>query len=195
MPATLVMVATLLVVYIVKSGPALAAYALTVTLLVPLTAWLVAAAGNVDDAAHQQLLAAASSRPAVHASRAVVGALFAAPLAVAATAWPLATGFVEPLPGRVGWLRTLGLGVVAHLVGVLVGVAVGTLVHRPLVARTGAAVVLGAGGSMAAVLVLVPFLRALAHGRPGVLAWWLPLSFAAAVGAVAAAGIVAGRSV
>ena len=185
-PPAFVMVATLLVVYIVKSGPALAAYPLTVVVLVPLAAWLVATVGNVDDAARQQLLAAAASRPLVHASRFVVGVSFALVLALMATAWPLAICVVDPVSGRLGWLRTLALGTAAHGVGAFAGAAFGTWLHRPLLVRIGAAVVIGVGGTMAVVLALLPFLRALAHDRPAALAWVLP--GAVAVASVAAAG-------
>lgn len=193
-PPSLVLVASLLVIYTVQSGKAIAAYALAMTLMVPVTAWLVAAAGNADDGAHQRLLAAASTRPLLHASRAAVGLLLALPLIVAATAYPWALGFVTAPPGAFGSLRTLLLGLAAHLVGACCGVAVGTFTHRPLLVRTGGAVVVGAAGTMAAVFALLPLLRALAHDRPGALAVAVPAAAAVALVAVAAAGRLSSRA-
>lgn len=162
-PAAVAEVLVLAIVYATRSGDALPAFALTAALAVPLTAWLTAAAGNVDDDAHQDLLVAASSRRSVHASRAVVGAAAGTLLGTVATLWPLVAGAVDHAPGAAGVARTLLAGVGAHATGALGGVAVGTFAHRPLLVRPGGAVVVALVGTSGVVLAGVPFLRALGH--------------------------------
>lgn len=188
-PPTVTTLAALAVVYTTKSGLALPAYALTASLLVPITAWLTAAAGNVDDDAHQRLLVAASSRGLVHASRAVVGVGSGVALGAVSVAWPLVAGAVDRPTGVGGLARTVATGIGAHTVAALVGAAVGTFAHRPLVARSGGAVVVGVLGSLGAILAGIPFLRALGHDRAGVVAPALAVGLALA----AAATFVAGR--
>lgn len=191
-----VFVATVLgIVYATPSGAAIPAFAATTVLLVPMTAWLVAAAGNGDDAPHQRLLAAATSRRAVHASRALAGGLLAVPLVALATVAPIAAGVVTWSGHRHGLARALGGGLAAHGVGALFGIAVGTFAHRPVLERSGAAAVAAALGSSVVVVspALLPFLRALGHDRLRAVTWAAPLAAATCAAAVLLAGTRAGR--
>ncbi len=186
LPPYVITVASLALLYMVPSGAALPAFAVTTVVLVPVTAWLVAATGNVDDEPHQRLLGAATSVARVHLSRLLAGLLLAVPLVVLAPLWPLVIGAVARPRGVGGLVRTVGVGLAAHAVGALLGGAIGTFGHRPVLRRTGGAAIVAVLGTMLIVLAppLLPFLHALGHDRARSVLWAVPA--AAGLAAVAA---------
>lgn len=194
-PAYVLVATALGILYATPSGAAIPAFAATTVLLVPVAAWLVAAAGNSDDAAHQRLLVAATSRPAVHASRALAGGALVAPLVVLATVGPIAAGVVTWSGHPHGLARAVVGGLLAHAVGALSGITVGTFAHRPLLERPGAAAVVAALASSVVVVspALLPFLRALGHDRVRAVAWAAPLAGATCAVGVLVAGLLAAR--
>ncbi|MFB7943641.1 ABC transporter [Kitasatospora phosalacinea] len=169
------------------------AAAFSAGLLVPVTGWLVRGAVGAEPPQSRACLVAAAGRPRVHLS-----ALFAAALAgLALGALGLAAVLVL---GTGGTAAGVAGGVLATVVCVLSGAAVGAVCNRPVV--VGAyAVPLGLGAVVA--VLLVPgspaneVVRALVLGArqhaPGVPWWTLPAAAALAAGCCWAAVAVAVR--
>jgi hypothetical protein len=173
------------------TGPAPEAFALTSAVLLAITTWLVMS-GMVSDQATTSMLAAAAGGPRrLHLLATAAGVLAALPLAVLATLWDTAAAGTSPsrLPAA------LSLGLLAHLAAVLVGAGIGTLAARPVTRDDAVALLVGAGGCLAAVGVRgsTPFWPLLAglSDRPETNAsgaeWWSAV--ASAAGWCAASGL------
>jgi hypothetical protein len=168
-------------------------------LLVPFAAWLAIAAINSEDGS-QRGITATTARGY---RRARLGTLLAATSCGALlAAFSLAIALVRDHQvwapaafesGRVG--ETVILSALAHLAGVIFGVALGGLVAKPVVQRAGFTWLAVAGVTVLALVVPgSPFRSVIAvlEGRPGTrdASDWLSLVMAVAVVCVLAAGIL-----
>jgi hypothetical protein len=170
------------VLVLANPGPARSNAANLFYAAVVLALWLTVSAGNVDDDAHRDLCAAAQgSVPRLQVTRTL------APLAVTCA-------FVVPVAIVVGVTGDTGsdgaLAVTAESVlllvsGALLGAAVGSFLHRPMVDRPAWSVF---GGSAAVILVAVlpPVQRAIRRFDGGSALAGLALAFGTAVVFVAA---------
>jgi hypothetical protein len=128
-------------------GTALDGYGFTATALLPIAIWLTVA-GLEEDPARTAITATTVGRPLlVHLAGPGVAYLGAQVLTVFALGWPLLTG-------RAVGAGDVLAGVVAHLLTSLAGVAVGSLLGRPLLRSPAWRVLLGV--SVVLVEVLVP---------------------------------------
>ncbi|OKJ11792.1 hypothetical protein [Kitasatospora sp. CB01950] len=151
---------------------ALSAAAFSAGLLVPVTGWLVRSAVTAEPAQSRACLVAAAGRRRVHLSALLAAALAGLALGVAGLAAVL-------LVGSGGGGAAAAGGVLATLVCVLTGAAVGAVCNRPVVASAQYAVPLALGAMV--LVLLVPgspanaVVRALVLGaRHGGLSapWW-----------------------
>jgi hypothetical protein len=169
------------------------------------TLWMAVVAGNVDDDPHRDLLAAAAgsaSRLHVSRSTAVFGA--ASVLAIATTvlnaivsneaartaADPIGSVVIERSELYVA-VGTVGL----LLAGAAIGLAVGTWLHRPIIAPGPAVVVVGFV-TVTGILVLGPIqwvMRGYNASSSSRLAALLPISCVVCIASVAGAAAVADR--
>ncbi|BAJ30393.1 MULTISPECIES: hypothetical protein [Kitasatospora] len=171
---------------------ALSAAAFSAGLLVPVTGWLVRAAVGAEPPQSRACLVAAAGRPRVHLAALLAAALAGLGLGALGLAAVL-------LVGSGGSGPAAAAGVLATLVCVLSGTAVGAVCNRPVVLG-GYAVPLGLAGVVA--VLLVPgspanaVVRALVLGarrhEPGAPWWTLPVAalLAAACCRVAVAAAV-----
>ena len=180
-----VLVAVVAAVLSSDPGPPLDNLSAMLFLLTADAAWITVVCGNIDDAGHRDMAAArAGSAGRLHVRRA--GAALAASLVVAApvvTEAALVTGGHSP-----GAATVVAAAVGTAVVATLLGCAVGTLVHRPLVDNLAVSVTTTLGA-----LIALPFvppvarvLRAFSHGRTDGLA--VLVALAALVAAVAVSG-------
>ncbi|MFJ8437579.1 ABC transporter [Kitasatospora griseola] len=154
---------------------ALSAAAFSAGLLVPVTGWLVRAAVTAEPAQSRACLVAAAGWRRVHLSALVAAALAGLALGVAGLAGVL-------LVGSGGGGGAMAAGLLATVVCVLTGAAVGAVCNRPVVAGAQYAVPLGLGAMV--LVLLLPgspanaVVRALVlgsrHGATAVPWWTLP---------------------
>jgi len=147
-------------------GPALANAGSLFLVLVGLTCWLTVTIGNVDDDGHRELLAAAIGSPArLHRSRAISAYLAANTVSAAGT---LACLVATTEPTRpTAEIVVVGACVLMQLAATAVGVAIGTLLHRPVLRHAGVTLLLTAA-ALVGIILLPPVqfvLRALNDGR------------------------------
>ena len=175
-------------------GPTLANAGGMFFVVVAVTCWLTIAIGNVDDDGHRELLAAAAGSPArLHRIRAVAALAASNLLSVLGTVACLvaATPPTRPTSELVG----IGACLLMQLSGTELGVAIGTLLHRPVMRHAGFTVLL----AIAAILGLIPLppvqsvLRALDHGRTTGVLLLAALSTVVALAATTGAATLAGR--
>ncbi|MFF0294388.1 ABC transporter [Kitasatospora sp. NPDC004615] len=164
---------------------ALSAAAFSAGLLVPVTGWLVRSAVTAEPAQSRACLVAAAGWRRVHLSALLAAALAGLALGAAGLAAVLLVGSGSSGPA-------VAAGLLATVVCVLTGTAVGAVCNRPVVAATQYAVPLGLGAMV--LVLLVPgspanvVVRALVLGsRQHTLSvpWW---TFPGAVALAAAAG-------
>jgi hypothetical protein len=128
---TLIMLITVVVFYASFSGVALGAFAVTSTLLFPLTAWLVVTALNVEPPEQRAIITvAAGGIGKVLTARVFVASGWAVLLAFLSLGWSL---LLTNITGGMD----LVAGVVAHLLCVLGGAALGMALARPIVEKPG----------------------------------------------------------
>ncbi len=156
--------------------------------------WMTLIAGNVDDDPHRDLIAAAlGSAAKVHALR---SASVAAMATLPAGAVSLLVALTGHQPDRsTGFVATVTFAVLMS--AALVGISIGTLLHRPLLRHRGAATLLSIAGPVG-VLLLPPtrtLLRSLDSGNPTPTAWALVIcTIWATAATTTAARISANRS-
>lgn len=122
-------------------------YAATSVVLLPATLWLTVVVNNSEDPVQADItVVTAGGRTRVMLARLAVAFLGALPLVAVGLGWPLVVG--SRASGS-----ALAVGAAAHLLTALAGVGLGALVSRPVVRRTGWAVLLGVGISIAEVVV------------------------------------------
>ena len=113
--------------------------------------WLTIITGNVDDDAHRDLLAAAAgSASRLHVLRSTTVLVMTGTIALAVAV----VVAVVAQPGQ----STLTVLVVADSVsisGLLIGIGIGTLLHRPLLRHRGLSLLLATGGCIV-VMLLAP---------------------------------------
>ncbi|MDY7102079.1 MAG: hypothetical protein S0880_12905 [Actinomycetota bacterium] len=187
-PALLVLVWAGLV--IASGGSPWSAAGSQFMLMATVGCWLTVAVGNVDDAPHRELLvAAAGSAARLHTSRALAAATIGGVVAVAtALLAAVATGCApqQPCPPFKLAADTPSL-VALEIAGVLVGVAIGTFLHRPVVGHLGVTTLV-AVASLIALIVVEPTRDLLGRfGRGDATAGYLAVALAVPVAAVAVA--------
>jgi hypothetical protein len=195
----LVLVLIVLALLYATAGPALASYSVSAIVLAPIAMWLTVQVGSADSNAHREMLAArVGSVSTVHTGRALGGVVASIPFVLLCVLMPFLTGMASirgegnpPLPSKV--MIVLG-GLALHLGGALIGVAIGTFVHRPIVTRTSINAI--AGIALVAVLPFVPpvtaLLRSLNRNEiglvwPFVLACWVLASLCVTLSSAIAA--------
>jgi len=177
-----------LAITFVNGGDPLTTVAEGATWLFPITAWVTVLTLNDEDPSQAAITAASAGGPGrAHAAKLIVAAAAGAAMAVLSVllAWATtASAFT---------VDDLAAAVVSHLLAVAGGVALGSICARPVIARTGWAVL--AIIALSAVDLAVPdappariVLAALANTHPGQL--WPALALAAAEVALLAVVLV-----
>jgi hypothetical protein len=175
-------------------GPALANAGSAFIVLLPVSCWLTFTVGNVDDDGHRELLSAAIGSPArLHRCRAIAAFVAANAVGSAATlvSLLLTTQATRPTPEIV----VVGACVLAQIAATATGVAIGTLLHRPVLRQAGVALLV-AVSAVVGVMLLPPVqyvLRALNEGRTSGLLALATAAAVIAIGAVTTAGALADR--
>ena len=113
--------------------------------------WLTIITGNVDDDAHRDLLAAAAgSASRLHVLRSTTVLVMTGVIAVAVAV----VVAVMAQPGR-STLNVLVVAASVSMSGLLIGIGIGTLLHRPLLRHRGFSILLATGGCIV-VMLLAP---------------------------------------
>jgi hypothetical protein len=191
-PALILLIWTLLAMS--DPGPALANAANLFIMLVGVTCWITVVIGNVDDDGHRELLAAAAGSPAdLHRSRAITAYLAANAIGAVPT---LAGLLATSRPTRsISEAYIVIACVLMQLAATAIGVAIGTMLHRPVIRHPG--ITLLASGAALVGLVLLPpvqyVLRQMNDGRTGGVVALTAAAVAVAAAAVATAGTLADR--
>jgi hypothetical protein len=129
---SLAFVAALLILYSTGDNPPLGSYAFTAALLYPAAAWVgLLVGGSEADIQRELTVTAAGSLARVLLAKALCGLLVVAALTVVAIAYPIVLGLLDP-PATVGDVL---VGVAAHLLCGLPGLALGLLCSRPSAPR------------------------------------------------------------
>jgi hypothetical protein len=190
--------ALMLMIWILLSlsapGPALANAGNMFLLLVAVTGWLTVTIGNVDDDGHRELLAAAIGSPAkLHRSRAISAYLAANTVSAPGT---LACLLASTKPTRpTAEIVVVGTCVLMQLAATAIGVAFGTLLHRPVLRHTGVTLLVTIA-ALVGIILLPPVqsvLRALNDGRTTGVIVLAAAGGVIAFAAVTAAGALADR--
>ena len=138
--------------------------------------WLTIITGNIDDDAHRDLLAAAAgSASRLHVLRSIAVLMMTGTIAIAIAV----VVAVVAQPGR-STLTVLVVAASVSISGLLIGIGIGTLLHRPLLRHRGMSVLLATGGCIV-VMLLAPIQsvhRSLNNGDNNNTTWLL---FAAAL--------------
>lgn len=130
-----------------SGGAVLPDYAATSVVLLPVTLWLTVVVNNSEDPIQADVtVVTAGGRARVMLAKLAVAFLGALVLALVALGWPLLTGSRASGPA-------LAAGATAHLLTALAGAGLGALTSRPVIRRTGWAVLLGVSLSIAEVAV------------------------------------------
>lgn len=113
--------------------------------------WLTIITGNVDDDAHRDLLAAAAgSASRLHVIRSTTVLTITGTIAVAVAV----VISIVAQPGR-STITVLVVAASVSISGLLIGIGIGTLLHRPLLRHRGLSILLATGGCIL-VVVLAP---------------------------------------
>ena len=113
--------------------------------------WLTIITGNVDDDAHRDLLAAAAgSASRLHVLRSTTVLVMTGTIALAVAV----VVAVVAQPGR-STLTVLVVAASVSISGLLIGIGIGTLLHRPLLRHRGLSLLLATGGCIV-VMLLAP---------------------------------------
>ncbi|WP_371498745.1 ABC transporter [Kitasatospora sp. NBC_00374] len=165
--------------------------------LLPVTVWLVRCAVTVEPAASRACLVTAAGAARVHLSALLAALVCGLALACAGTAAALAVG---ARPEDALW-RVAGAGLLAGVVAVLLGVAVGALTNRPVLLGSqygiplglaAATLVVAAPGSPAN-LTIRTLVTGSRHGGVELLPWPPVVALLVAAAATAGAALVARR--
>jgi hypothetical protein len=155
LPPLVVFGVVLAVLYAVHPTPVLSSYGATALAMYPLGAWYTAALLGAEDPVQRQVTIVNSGGAGrVYLAKVGTAALVLSPLVLIALLLPAALGFLE-LPAHQSLLPYLGLGLLAHAVAGLTGVALGVLWSPPMVQRTGYTL----GGILLCLVVTVAFNR------------------------------------
>ena len=128
-------------------GSALSSYSFTATVLLPVTVWLAVAVNNSEDPVQTAIVVVTvGSALSVRLAKLIVAYLTCVPLAAIGVVWPLATG--HPANGT-----AVLVGVASHLLVVLAGVAVSSLLSHPVIDAMAWVVVLGVAFCLVEVIV------------------------------------------
>ncbi|KAA6213310.1 ABC transporter [Streptomyces albofaciens JCM 4342] len=187
--------AAFLAVGVQSGGPVLDSYGLASFALLPLAAWLCRICVTGEPPAARACAAAATGPGRAHLARVATGALSAGVLALAGTAYvalvadPHASDHRTAVPE----VPAFCAGLLAALVCVLLGTAVGALCNWPVLRSTGwsilsalmAAVLLLVGGASPANAAVSGLITGSVHGT--VTLPWLPLISTAVIAAAATA--------
>jgi hypothetical protein len=157
LPPLVLLLITLSVAYAVP-GPALSSYALVSLVFAPLGVWVTVLIGSADSDAHREFTTALTgSRKRTHAYRALAAAIVIAAFSAFCAAVPLMIGSIRvngdnmaKLPST---LAIIGGGLCVHSACGLIGVGVGTFLHRPILHRTPLSIFFGIG-----VGIVVPYI-------------------------------------
>ena len=175
-------------------GPALANAANVFIMLVAVSCWITVVVGNVDDDGHRELLAAIAGSPAaLHRSRATSAFLAANAIGAVATVGGL---LATSRPTRsISEIYIVIACVLMQLAATAIGVAFGTMLHRPIVRHFG--ITLLASTAALVGLVLLPpvqyVLRQMNDGRTGGVVALAAVAIAVGAATVATAGKIADR--
>ena len=113
--------------------------------------WLTIITGNVDDDAHRDLLAAAAgSASRLHVMRSTTVLVMTGTIAVAVAVLVA----VVAQPGS-STIMVLVVAASVSMSGLLIGIGIGTLLHRPLLRHRGLSILLATGGCIL-VMLLAP---------------------------------------
>ncbi len=199
LPPALAVLALLSVVYAIP-GPALSSYAFVALFLAPISVWITVLVGSCDDNGHREMLAAQlGSIRRAHVERALGATALLLATSALCTVVPVLTSSLrrsgegaDPLPSN---LTILATGFATHFSFCWVGVAVGTLLHRPLVDRTSVAVLaaIALGLALPFVPPVIYVLRELNRNRAGSVPILLVASVCIAAASMAAAATLADR--
>ena len=175
-------------------GPALSNAGSAFLMLVAVACWLTIIVGNVDDDGHRELLAAAIGSPArLHRSRAIAGFVAATAVGGAVTLADLVATTRATRP--MSEFLVVGACVLMELAATTIGVAIGTLLHRPVLRHAGVALLVALGALVG--LILLPpvqyVLRELNDGRTNGVVALAAAGVLLALAAVATASALADR--
>ena len=154
--------------------------------------WITVVAGNVDDDAHRELLAVATGTPTrLHRIRAVSAIVLAVPV-VAVSSAVLAAATTEPQRSS---LAVMVVVAAVQISAVLIGAAIGTWLHRPILRHRGLTPMLAVLAMIAALLATptTHLHRSLDRGQASTAAWYLTAATAVSIGSVTAASTVTRR--
>ena len=175
-------------------GPALANAGSGFLLLFAVTCWITVVTGNVDDDGHRELLAASAGSPGqLHRLRAL-SAWIAANAIGAVVTFTALVASSDPVR-RMSEAAIVAGCVVVQLAATAIGVACGTMLHRPVVRHLGMTLF----ASVAALVALVLFpptqhlFRQLDDGRTGGLAVYAAGALVLAIAAVFGGSLLADR--
>lgn len=130
-----------------SGGPVLPDYAATSVTLLPAVLWLTVVVNHGEDPVQADITATtAGGTTRLAAAKLATAFLGALALAVLALGWPLLVG-AHPTA------RAIAAGAAAHCLTALAGVGLGALASRPVIRRTGWAVLLGVALTLAEILV------------------------------------------
>lgn len=151
--------------------------------------WMTVVIGNIDDDAHRYVLtAAAGTRARLHVVRAAVALAYALALAGATSIL-----IIADVPPKHHIAQTLVALLAVGAAGSLIGVAIGTFLHRPIIFNIAVTVVIGVLATVC-VVALPPMQHVLYHFGKGHIALAAPLLAAAAAASALAVGIAAALS-
>ncbi|HEY1739851.1 MAG TPA: hypothetical protein VGI86_14140 [Acidimicrobiia bacterium] len=175
-------------------GPALANAGSGFLLLFAVTCWITVVTGNVDDDGHRELVAASVGSPAqLHRLRALSAWIAANAIGLVITLTALLASSHPARP--TGEATIVAACFVVQLAATAIGVACGTMLHRPVVRHLG--ITLFASVAALVALVLFPptqhLFRQLNDGRTGGLLVYATGAVALALVAVTAGSLVADR--
>jgi hypothetical protein len=155
LPPLIVFGVVFAVLYAVHPTPVLSSYGATALSMYPLAAWYTAVLLGAEDPVQREVtIVNSGSATRAHLAKVLTAGLLASTLILFALLLPAALGFLK-LPAHETLLPYLGIGLLAHAIAALTGVALGLLWSPPTVQRTGYTF----GGLLLCLVLTIPFNR------------------------------------
>lgn len=155
LPPLIVFAMVFAVLYAVHPTPVLSSYGATALSMYPLGAWCTAVLLGAEDPVQRQVTIVSSGGPVrSHLAKMLGAGLLMSPLILIALLVPPALGLLD-LPEHQTILPYLGLGLLAHGVAALTGIALGLVWSPPVVRRAGYTF----GGILLCLVLSVPLNR------------------------------------
>jgi hypothetical protein len=199
LPPFVTLVALLAITYGIP-GSAMSSYAFVAMFISAFSVWVTVLVGSCDDEGHRQMVVAQlGSIRRAHTERAITTTALVAAAAVLCTLAPVVAGSLRmsaegdpPLPSN---LVILGSGFAVQFAFGLIGVGVGSFLHRPILQRTapGALAGIGVGIALPFVPPVLAVLRHLNRNEPDRVVLLLVGAALFAMATVAAASRLAER--